>query len=258
MELSWELTGEQGPVICLVHPLGMDRHFWDWLQADLSIPVTWLLVDLPGHGASPLPGDAYTIEDVADGIAEIVDREGLSPIHVLGSSFGGLVALAFGQRHRPLTSSIVVADSTPRYAEGFGWPERASAVRSRGLEPLVQGTLERWFSPAAQDVAPAQVDYVRSRLLATDPEGYALACEALGAADLTPHLSEMDLPALIIAGTDDVLASDSQLMADNLPRASLVWLPGGRHGAPLELQREFAGAVNQFLRNYLKGGEDGR
>ncbi|HUO46014.1 MAG TPA: alpha/beta fold hydrolase, partial [Acidimicrobiia bacterium] len=217
----------------------MDRHFWEWLQADLPDPFTWLLVDLPGHGESPLTTSSYTIEDVADAIAAIVAGEGLGPIHVVGSSFGGLVALACAQRHPSLTTSIVVADSTACYASDFGWPERAAAVRARGMEPMVEATLERWFSPASRQAPTPQIEYVRSRLLAADPEGYALACEALGRADLTGGVAGMELPALVIAGTEDLLAPDSQWLAHHLPTASLVWLPGGRHGAPLELHRDF-------------------
>lgn len=244
-DLDWEMTGEGAMLLCLLHPLGMDRRFWQWLQADLTLSARFLLVDLPGHGRSPRPAGPYSIEDVAERVATILDRHGRA--HLIGSSLGGMVALATAAQFPELTQSLVVADSTSRYADGFGWEERAATARRQGLAPLVDATLNRWFSTAALRAGGEAVDYVRDALSLADPEAYAQACEALDRADLTGVLSSIMSPALVIAGDEDPLADDSRQLVLSLPRARMRWLAGGKHAAPLEMRYDFATEVARFL-----------
>ena len=53
-----------GPCLVLLHCLGVDRHFWDFV-APLSRELTLVSYDLPGHGETPVPNSPYSIEDLA-------------------------------------------------------------------------------------------------------------------------------------------------------------------------------------------------
>jgi 3-oxoadipate enol-lactonase len=247
LDLSWSLEGDGRETVCLIHPLGMDRGFWSWLQTDLTGGFRWLGVDLPGHGRSPVPAGSYTVEDVAASIARLVGEQGLERVAVIGCSIGGMVALALAGHHPDQVDRIVLADSTARYAPDFGWETRAAAARTEGVAPLIEGTLERWFSAAALEEGSPAIDYVRDRLQMVNAESYALACEALGEADLTTVAGSVNTPALVIAGEDDVLVDGSRWLAAHLPQASLHLLAGAKHGAPLERRQDFAVAVGQFL-----------
>lgn len=246
------MVGAGPALIAAIHPLAMDRRFWQWLLVDLALDATWMLFDLPGHGASPPAGRDYGVEDVAEAVAATLDGRGRA--HVIGASLGGMVAMALAALYPHTTRSIVLADSTPRYAEDFGWEERATSALTEGMAPLVENTLHRWF--ANPERGGPEVEYVRDRLREIDPEAYALACRALGRADLTALLHRIDAPALVMAGDADVLADDCQRLAAALPRAVLSWLPGAKHGAPLEQRRMFATEVAGFLKSTDPGPAD--
>ena len=246
------MVGAGPALIAAIHPLAMDRRFWQWLRVDLAIDATWMLFDLPGHGASPPAGGEYGVEDVAEAVAAALNGRGRA--HVIGASLGGMVAMVLAALHPYTTRSIILADSTPRYAEDFGWEERATAALAEGMAPLVENTLHRWFTHP--EGGGPEVEYVRDRLSDIDPEAYALACRALGRADLTGLLHQIDVPALVIAGDADVLADDCRRLAASLPRAVLRWLPDAKHGAPLEQRRLFATQVAGFLKSSEPGPAD--
>ena len=62
-----------GRCLVLLHCLGVDRHFWDFV-APLSRELTLVSYDLPGHGETPVPNGPYSIEDLAAQLAGLLKR----------------------------------------------------------------------------------------------------------------------------------------------------------------------------------------
>ena len=87
-----------------------------------------------------------------------------------------------------LVDKLVLIDTTPRYTDDARkmWVERAAAARRDGVAALAEGLLRIWFTEDFVAADPPAVRYVRDTLGRCSGEGYALACEALGAADLRP------------------------------------------------------------------------
>lgn len=242
-------TGE-GPAVLLLHPLAVDRHFWDTVSGQLP-GYTLLSYDFPGHGRSPAPTSTTTIEDLAEQAAALLTQAGVGRAHVVGVSLGGLVAQALAAAHPELVDHLAVVDAVATYPEVLRqqWRDRQVSVREQGMEPLVQPTLALWFTAERLAQGGPEVDYVRQAVLAGDPEGYARACEALEPVDLTALAARITAPTLVVCGEDDAppFTAAAPWFAETIPGARLVWLAPARHAGVLEQPGQFVAALQDFL-----------
>lgn len=246
-ELHW--AGE-GPPLVLLHPLGVDRSVWAGVLRGAPGYAT-LTYDLPGHGATPAPAQRYTVEDVAEQLADLLHEAGRGPAHVVGVSLGGLVAMVLAARHPELVDHLVVVDSVATYPPPVReqWRTRPGLVREQGMQPLLQPTLDLWFTAAAVEADTPAVQEVRKLFLAAEPEGYARACEALEVADTTGLVASITAPTLVVCGDDDAppFTAAAPWLAGELPDGRLVWLGGARHAGVLEQPEQFLAALTAFL-----------
>jgi 3-oxoadipate enol-lactonase len=261
-------AGSGAPLV-LLHCLGVDHRFWDF-AAPLAARFTLLRYDLPGHGASPVPVGAYGIADLSRQLAEVLDRHGIGRAHIAGISLGGLIAQHFAATQPARVERLVLIDTTPRYTDALRamWVERAATARQQGVAAMVDGLLAIWFSDAARARDDAGVRYVRETLArcsgsacpgevdAGSPtrtcakcEGYALACAALGAADLRDLVPTIAAPTLVVCGDDDIpsFREAAQWLTATIPHAELAWLAGARHASVLEQPAEAVRLIGDFL-----------
>lgn len=241
-----------GPAVVLLHCLGVDRHFWDFATTSLAGEFMFLTYDFPGHGETPVPGSRYEIEDLAAQLAAVLDRSQVPHAHLVGISLGGLVAQHFAATYRGQVDRLVLIDTTPRYTDErrSRWAERAAKARSGGVSSLLEELLPIWFTPEFLAQDPPAVRYVRDILGRTPSEGYALACEALGAADLRPLAQRIAAETLVVCGEQDdpSFIDAARWLAKNIPRARLEWLAPARHASVLEQPAAFLRLLQEFLR----------
>jgi 3-oxoadipate enol-lactonase len=241
----------QGPGIVFLHCLGVDHRLWDF-AAPLDDSFTRWRYDFPGHGETPVPGEAYGVEDLSNQLAVLFRLNTIGRAHVAGISLGGLVAQHFAATYPDLVDRLVLFDTTPRYTDPMRamWAERAATARGAGVPALVDGLLKIWFSADAVAENGAGVRYVRETLSRCSGEGYALACEALAAADLRDLAPKIKAPTLVVCGDDDIPSfhDAARWLAANIGGARLEWIAGAKHASVLE-QPEIAIAL---LRSFLK------
>ena len=239
-----------GPPLVLLHCLGVDRHFWDF-SADLARDFTLLRYDLPGHGETAVPKARYQIEDLAAQLADLLAAHSIDRAHVAGVSLGGLVAQAFAASRPDLVDRLILIDTTPRYTDELRamWDQRAATARASGVAPMIDDLLKIWFSADALTREAAGVRYVRAALARAPGEGYALACEALKAADLRPLVPAIAAPTLVICGDNDIpsFLDAARWLAATLPQGELAWIVGTRHASVLEKPEEARRLMRDFL-----------
>jgi len=240
-----------GPNLLLLHCLGVDRHLWDIAAEGLSRHFTLLTYDFPGHGETALPAGAYGVEQLSQQLAAVLRSEGVQRTHVAGISLGGLVAQHFAAHNPNVVDRLALIDTTPRYVDEMRkmWVERAATARSAGTRALIDGLLQIWFTPEFTTKNPPAVRYVRDTISRTSGEGYALACEALGAADLRSLVKDIKAKTLVICGENDVppFLDAARWLAAELPKAELRWLGPARHASVLEQPEAFRQALQGFL-----------
>lgn len=239
-----------GPALVLLHCLGVDHHFWDFAR-ELERDYTLLRYDLPGHGATPVPDRAYTIEDLSGQLSRLLSDAGIRKAHLAGISLGGLIAQHFAAAHPDTLDRLVLIDTTPRYVDEMRhmWSVRAKTAREQGVGALIDGLLKIWFSDLAVARNAPAVQYVRAALARCSGEGYALACEALAAADLRDSAARIKAPTLVVCGEDDIpsFLDAAHWLQQNIAAADLKWIPGTRHASVIEEPEHAVRLLREFL-----------
>ncbi|KRD01439.1 MULTISPECIES: bifunctional 3-oxoadipate enol-lactonase/4-carboxymuconolactone decarboxylase PcaDC [unclassified Streptomyces] len=236
-----------GPPLLLGPSLGASYAVWGKIAPELSATHRVVRWDLPGHGGSPadLIGPGATVGDLADLVLALADSLGLERFAYAGVSLGGAVGLHLALHHPQRVSSLAMICSSAHFNGSRPWEERAALVRGEGLAGLVETADARWFTPGF--TVPELIADHR----AADPEAYAACCDALAAFDLRERLPEIAVRTLLIAGRQDPATPPAHLreIADAVPDATLVELPGASHLAPAQCPE----AVLTVLRAHLDG-----
>jgi pimeloyl-ACP methyl ester carboxylesterase len=171
--------------------------------------------------------------------------------HLGGISLGGLVAQHFAATHPDRVDRLVLMDTTPRYTDEMraAWHVRAAQARKDGVASLLDALLPIWFTGDFIARNPPAVKYVRDTFARDSGEGYALACEALAAADLRPLVPQIKAPTLLVYGEQEVPAflDAARWLEANIAGARLAWLGPARHASVLEQPEAFMRAVRPFL-----------
>jgi 3-oxoadipate enol-lactonase len=252
IDIHYEIHGREGaPWLVLSHSLACSVRMWDPQIAALKDSYRILAYDTRGHGATEAPRGAYTLEMLADDLFFLLKELKIGTAHYCGLSMGGMIGQTFALKYPGVFRTLTLADTTSRYpAEAWPlWQERIKLAETKGMEPLAQPTLERWFTEAFRRSSPAVVDGVRKLILATPVAGYAGCCQAIPKINLTARLKEIRCPILVIVGADDpgTPPAMAKEIHDNAPGSKLVVLPQAAHLANLEQPAGFTRALREFL-----------
>ncbi|MGH3386233.1 MAG: alpha/beta fold hydrolase [Nocardioidaceae bacterium] len=252
--LNHRLEGDGQPVL-LLHAVGLDLTWWDVVARSLRADFAVVRVDLRGHGASPVPPAPWRMEDIADDVHGVLGDLGLGPAHVVGQSFGGLVAQALVLEHPEDVRSLVLSGTscTTSADEYEVFVGRAEAAERGGMAAVTQAALDRWFT--APFMTSEVVERARRRLLADDVAGWASTFGAIAHHNTLDRLHEVTVPTLVITGDADVATppSMSRTMADAIPGARLHLMPGAPHMGPFERPDLFLPELTAFLAQVSRG-----
>lgn len=251
VDLSCEDSGGGGEAVLLAHAIGCDRRMWQDIVPALSARFRVIAFDARGHGRSALAQRPWSLEDMADDAARLLDRLGLGRAHWVGLSMGGMVGQAFALRHPSRLGKLVLANTTSSYGpEGRpNWDNRIRLVSEGGLAAIRDMVAARYFSPAFVDAHPDVVQRVMSRFMETPAQGYIGCCEAIRELEYTAALARVAAPTLVIAGDLDqgTPVAMAQALAKGVPGARLAIIPGASHLSVVEKPAEFAALVSGFL-----------
>jgi 3-oxoadipate enol-lactonase len=252
IQVNYEIHGKEGaPWLVLSHSLACSVRMWDPQIEALKDKYRILAYDTRGHGASEATKGAYTLELLADDLFFLLQELKINAAHYCGLSMGGMIGQTFALKYPGVLRTLTLADTTSRYpAEAAPvWADRIKTVEAKGMEPLAQPTLERWFTEPFRKNSPAVVDGVRKLILATPAAGYIGCCHAIPKINLTARLKEIKCPVLVIVGADDpgTPPSMAKEIHDNAPGSKLVVLPQAAHLANLEQPAGFTRALQEFL-----------
>jgi 3-oxoadipate enol-lactonase len=251
IELNCTVQGS-GPWVVMSHSLACDLHMWDPQATLLANDYTVLRFDTRGHGKSDAPAGEYTLDMLAEDAHGLLDAMGIKSCHWIGLSMGGMIGQVFALRYPGLLRSLVLADTTSRYpAEAKSlWDGRIATAGEKGMDPLVEGTLARWFTEAYRGAHREVCDRVAAMIRATPVPGYVGCCHAIPKINVTQRLKEIACPAMVIVGEQDAgtpVAMAREIHAA-MPGSELVIIPSAAHLSNLEQPEAFNRAISGFLK----------
>ena len=240
---------DDAPVLVLSNSLGTDLHMWEPQMAVLTRRHRVLRYDQRGHGQTPAPPGPYSIDELADDVVVLLDHHHIERVSFCGLSLGGMVGIALASRVPARIDRFVACCTSARLGPPELWRERAELVRRGGMAAVIDAVCARWFSPTFAAADAAAVDEIRSMLAATDPEGYARCCEAIGAMNLLDRLGAIAAPTLVLAAALDPATppAHGEVICSAIPGARLVVLPDAAHLANVEQPEAFNRAIVAHL-----------
>jgi pimeloyl-ACP methyl ester carboxylesterase len=248
-----KLTGARlgsGPDLLVIHSLLADRTAFDPVLPWLLERFRVTLVNLPGFQGSPpiAPG----IEGYADLVASVFIDDGLArETVIIANGFGGTVAVAMAIRHGGKFGRLVLSDAAAGFPpEGRkAFQAMAEKVATEGLASVATISANRVFHKSYLDAHPGAVEERRQVLLGIAPEAFIAACRTLMQTDLVPQLASIRNPTLVICGELDAATPPAlcKQLAERIPGAGYVELPGCGHCPPLEQPQAFVDAIAGFV-----------
>jgi 3-oxoadipate enol-lactonase len=240
----------QGRPIVLLHSLLADRTSFVPLAGLLARTHRVIMLDLPGFGGShPVAGG---LEAVADRTADAIRALHLEqePV-VLGNGYGGFVALLTAIRHPQVAERLVLADCGAAFDEPGrqAFRNMSAAASAKGLAAISELAMRRLFAPDFQAAHADLVEQRRARFVAVDPETFHAACAALATLDLRSQARGVKLPVLVLVGEQDEATPPAMAreLAQLLPDARFVPLPGCAHVPQLQAPAQFLAAIREFI-----------
>lgn len=259
LNLAVDVRGE-GPAILFIHGYPLDHTLWEHQLAHLT---GWMRIapDLRGMGQSDAPDLGYSMATYADDLLALLNTLGVDRVVLCGVSMGGYVAFEILRRARERVRGVVLMNTRAEAETSEGRKARdvaAAQAREGGAESVAATMLPRLLGPAAPAENPALVERLRRMMAGTPLAGILGALGALrdrpDSVPLLPTLS--GLPALVIAGAEDQITPREQVqaIADAIPDARVVVLPGVGHLSPVERPEAVTAAVSDFLATISEAG----
>lgn len=240
-----------GPDLLLIPGLGASLHVWYAQLKGLSAVMRVTAMDPRGHGASGKPAGPYSTRLFAEDAAELIRDLGIGPAVVAGSSMSAAVVAELAAGFPELVRAAVLVGGFPK----LGPPgkermeARARTAETEGMEPLADAVAATALGAHTHATQPALVGLFRQGLLANDAQAYAAACRSIIASDVTPRLSELRCPVLILLGSQEQVAPLPAALAlkAGIPHAAIRVIPNAGHLPFLEQPAEFNAALLEFV-----------
>jgi pimeloyl-ACP methyl ester carboxylesterase len=256
IRLYYELHGDSGEPLVLVHGYTGDITDWRHQLPELSRTHRVLMMDLRGHGRSEAPKDrsSYTVEQMASDVEALVDQVGFERYHLLGHSMGGGIVQEIALRSPQRLLSLTLHDTSFKFAlmadpavEEW-WKGRMALAEAGKMADLAQMPPP---VPPPPHMPAERLEETKVRLSKMSPDAFIGAWQGLvGWQGTKTRAAAISTPTLIIYGDLDgpALIQGSARLAEMIPNARVEVIPETGHSP----QQERPELFNRALRRHLE------
>lgn len=255
VRLYWEEEGSGDPLL-LVMGLGYPLQMWHRTRQIVSRHFRTILFDNRGAGRSDKPPGPYSISDMANDAMAILDSAQVESAHVFGVSMGGLIAQEIALQSPERVRSLVLG------CTGCGGPRAVRAEREAFNVLLARDvTMPEHISASVPylyhpETPPARIeeDLAIRREHIPEPSAYQAQLAAILSWQSYERLPGIRVPVLVIHGGADRLVppGNGALIAERIPNAQLVLLPGAGHLFTTDQPEAAHTAILDFLTNWVR------
>jgi 3-oxoadipate enol-lactonase len=236
--------------IVLLHSLGTDSTLWRHQIPLLKVHGPVLTPETRGHGTSPWPGSTSMADWVED-----LDRtiRPVGPVHLVGLSMGGMQAVAYANAYPDMVLSLVVANSfacLPAEVARQRVSDAATAIQDHGIDQYADIYLSQTLT---RDLSADDYNTLRDAIAGMHPDAYRASADITFHGDVTPQLTGITCPTLVLTGANDVKTplSAAEVIADGITGARLSLIEDAGHLScienPLAFTREVAGFIEAAI-----------
>ena len=241
--------------LVFLHGIGGGRAAWQrqlpYFESHGYKTLAW---EAPGYGSAPAV-EPYTFENAARALESAIDRLA-GPVVAIGHSMGGMIAQEGYARFPQKFSALVLAFTSPAF--GGTSSEFAQQFIDARIKPLdlgrtmaeISARLMPTMHGAASD--PMGLMLAAQVMATVPPDIYRKAVAMLTTFDRRADLARISVPTLVMAGSDDMIAPPGMMerMAQKIPGAEYVCLPGCGHLGPMDQPDAFNTALLTFLQKH--------
>lgn len=246
---------EAATTVVLLHGFPLQSDMWQFQELALSASYRMILPDLRGHGRSSVTPGTVGMDVMAEDVLRLLDFVQIDRAVICGLSMGGYVAWEFWQRNPQRTQALILCDTrssadTEEVARARHM--MAAQVVTDGAAMAAKSMLPKLLANETRQNQPDRVRLIEQMILATDPQGIAATQRGMaGRRDFTSTLPDIDVPSLVICGSEDVISTPTEMaeISESLPQAEFVEIPGAGHLAPIEQPAAVNDAMLHFLAN---------
>ena len=242
------------PWIVFSNSLATDLTLWD-AQVD-ALKDAWRILryDYRGHGRSaPADGSETGRDTLASDLLALMDVVGVDRAHHVGTSMGSLAGLAAASLRPERFASVTVCNSRLRSSDASAahLEHRAMLALDKGMDALVDITLEKWFARSDPPASGALRDRITGMIRNTTSAGFAGYARGTRRYDFTADIGVLPMPVLLVAGTmDGDVLQEFRAIAGRHPAIRCEPVPGAGHLPNVEAPGRYNALLNTFLSTY--------
>lgn len=256
-QISYKTYGDRTKrAIVFIHGFPFDKSMWDEQGRLLSSDHFVVAFDLRGHGESDVGNGHYLVEFIVDDLIDIMDHLGLEKACICGLSIGGYTAMRALEREPARFSGVVLCNTKSAPDTNAAKVNRANQIKmilAGKKSQFAEEMARNLFAPESFEKNSRLVERITGIMKGTDEKALVGTLIALAARmDMTESISRIAVPALIITGDKDKVATiaDAESMKSRIPNSRFVLVHGAGHLSNLENPEEFNLAVMNFLADY--------
>lgn len=230
--MNYRLEGS-GKTLVFIHGLSDSLLYWEFLANNLKNNFQVLRVDLRGHGGSELGNEEITIETYSNDLNDLLDELNISKVNLIGFSLGGCVALDFAIRCPQKVDSLVLMSTYHEVDDGL----RDTLCQFKdalnvGFEEFYDLIVPMILCPEVIMENKVELELLKD-IASKDAnvEAYIKAVDACLNFNVEKHLSQINIPALILAGRyDDISTLDMQKdLHEKIKDSKLIVFDDAKH-----------------------------
>jgi 3-oxoadipate enol-lactonase len=252
--LQYDVFGrrDREPVL-MIQGLGVDSRGWMMQRSAIGARHCGITFDNRGSGRSDKPPGPYSLPQMADDAARVLEAAGFDSAHVMGASLGGVISQVLTVMYPERVRSLVLACTGCRHHRWRRelFEEWIASATARGMRAFAHDNARWLVGPRSLRRFWPLFDLLGPLAVTAPTHGFVAQCRALLDADDDLHhqLVDVKVPTLVIVGSQDILTpvGDSEELAELIPEAELVVIRGAAHGFMVEAFRPFNEAVLEFL-----------
>ena len=257
---SESASAQERTPLLLIMGLALSSLSWKRLLPYLTHRRSVIIFDNRGTGRSSKPDQSYSIRQMAEDAAGLLEVIGVRRADVFGYSMGSMIAQEVALNYPDRVRRLVLGASTPGGLRHRLAPART--LYTMTVRTLLEGqaayeaVVPILYSPQFIRQHPEIIkDDAATRLIYPTPAyAYRRQLRAIAFHNTYSRLNRLPMPTLVLTGDRDQMipSQNSRVLAGRIPRARLVIFPGGGHNLPSEQPARLAQVVLDFLDQNFK------